>query len=153
MIERLRVYFDPAVTIGSTVLFAWDNEDSTADNKRQESLNKFIWACSCAAAAVIVFLMMTNQNVISRVLFASPIFAGGVWLAVTAFEDRMLHLGKKVTQQNRVQTGLGWLFVMLALCAAAASLVAFNVFGILMAAALMTGGIYLIKPAINQTRD
>ena len=153
VIERLRVYFDPAVTIGSTVLFAWDNEDSTADNKRQESLNKFIWACSCAAAAVIVFLMMTNQNVISRVLFASPIFAGGVWLAVTAFEDRMLHLGKKVTQQNRVQTGLGWLFVMLALCAAAASLVAFNVFGILMAAALMTGGIYLIKPAINQTRD
>ena len=153
VIERLRVYFDPAVTIGSTVLFAWDNDDSEADNKRQESLNKFIWACSCAVASVIVFLVMANQNLISRVLFASPIFAGGVWLAVTAFEDRMLNLGKEATQQDRVQAGLGWLSVMLALCVAAASLVAFNVLGMIVAAGLLTCGIYLIKPAINQTRE
>jgi hypothetical protein len=153
VIERLRVYFDPAVTIGNTVLFAWDNDDSVADDKRQESLNKFIWACSCAAASVIVFLMMANQNLVSRVLFSSPIFAGGVWLAMTAYEDRMLNLGKKVSQEDRVQTGLGWLCVMLALCATAASMVAFSVFGLLVAAALMIGGIYLIKPAIDQTRD
>lgn len=153
VIERLRVYFDPAVTIGSTVLFAWDNDDSTADNKRQESLNKLIWACSCAVASVIVFLMMSNQNVISRVLFASPIFAGGVWLAVTAFEDRMLNLGKKPNQQDRVKVGLGWLCAMLALCTTATSLVAFNSLGIFLAIALITCAIYLLKPAINQIRE
>lgn len=153
VIERLRVYYDPAVIIGDTVLFAWDNDDSIADDKRHESLNKLIWACSCAVASVIVVLALSNQNIISRLLFASPVLACGVWLAMTAFQDRMVNLGKPAREPDVVKAGLGWLCVMLGLCISAASLTAFNIAGIAVSVAAIISGIHLIKQTLNSAYE
>ena len=152
VIERLRVYYDPAVIIGSTVLFAWDNDDSIADDKKHESLNKLIWACSCAVASVIVVLAMSNQNVISRLLFASPVLACGVWLAMTAYQDRMLNLGKSASEPDVIKAGLGWLCFTIGLCIAASSLTTFNVAGIAASVAAIISGIYFSKQTLNTAR-
>ena len=89
VLRDLRVHYDPAISIGDIVLFAWDAEDTVADAKKDSSIEKFLWAISLAVASVVIFHLLVSQTLGMRFLLTVPLFLGSGWLSSIAYCERM----------------------------------------------------------------
>lgn len=147
-VERVAVHYDPAVTIGDVVLFAWDEDDSVADSRNQLSLTKILWAACGLAASVTLFLLLGNLNVIARIVFVSPLIAGGAWLAIQAYRDRMIYFRRDTVETQVYQVGIGWILLSLAVVSGAGGLAFWNFGGFVFSAALLTASFLILKTPV-----
>ncbi len=149
VIERLEFGFDPAVVLGDTVLFAWDDEDSAKDAQKQDTLVHLIWALSCAAAAVALFVLLANQNLISKFLFVSPLLAVGVWLVMNSYKGHQIKLRKKNDDESAAKIGGGFLAVMVGLCTSASGLVTSNIPALVLSIGIVSVGLWIISKTLR----
>ncbi len=149
VVERLRVAFDPAVILGDTVLFAWDDEDSAKDEQKQDSLVHLIWALSCGASAITFSLLLANQNLITRFLLVSPLFAGGVWLAMSSYKGHQVKLRKQIRDELTAAVGGGYLAVMLGLCIGVSGLAASSILSLIISVGIIGAGTWAISTSLR----
>lgn len=89
VLRDLRVHYDPAISIGDIVLFAWDADDTVAEAKKDSSVEKFLWAISLSVATVVIFHLLASQSFETRLLFSMPFMLGSGWLGSVAYRERM----------------------------------------------------------------
>jgi hypothetical protein len=151
----VRVHDDPAIVLGNTVLFAWDDiachresSEQLADSKKGLAAINFVWALAAMALSVAAFLGLSGFSAGIRALIILPLGLG-LYSVDRAFADFAHFRRKKGTFMIRLQILAGWLLVNIGVCLALASLVNFSWLNLTAALFSNTIGVYLLVPAIK----
>lgn len=154
---RRKVYLDPAATLGSVVLFSWDDQDEHKERLEKnldQQLSPAIESISISIGLLIILSIVFTQNVGSAIklgivfcgLASSGYFFNSALTSAAGFKRR------NVDGKIRLTTVLGWFVFSAGILLLASGIVEQQNIRTFLALPLIVGGGFVVKATFSKLK-